>query len=302
MKVLVTGANGFLGSNFIFKLVKTGHQVYAFSHNTNNIKPILDKIKFTQAYTKNILDYKKDIINFAPDVVIHFGWSGGNKYSDVNQISQFFDNVEPSIKFLQFIKELPKIPKFIGIGSFSEYGNLTSKAIESIIENPINLYGLSKFTFKNYSKQLCSQGNIDWVWIRPCYIYGPKDVHTRLIPLVINKCLNNENIALDSCNKIIDYLYVSDFVDLMYELMLSSFTGVYNLCSGSEYKLKDVINKIHNLVKSSNKITFNSKQDRPLTSPYICGSNSKIIKKTNLIPQVSLEEGIIETIKYYKNK
>lgn len=302
MKVLVTGANGFLGSNFIYKLVETGHQVYAFSYNNNNIKPLLNKIKFTQAYTKDILNHKEDIFNFSPDVIIHFGWSGGNKYDDVNHISQFFDNVGPSISFLQFIKKLPKTPKFIGIGSFSEYGNLTSKAVEATIENPVNLYGLSKYTFKEYSKQLCSQDNIDWVWIRPCYIYGPKDVSTRLIPLVINKCLNNENITLDSCDKIIDYLHVDDFTNLTYELMLSSFTGVYNLCSGFEYKLKDIIDKIHNLIKSSNKIDFTFHQDRPLTSSYICGSNSKIIKKTNLTPQINLEEGLIQTIKFYKNK
>lgn len=302
MKVLITGANGFLGSSFTSKLIETGHQVYAFSHNNNNLKPLLNKIKFTQAYTKDILNYKEDIFNFAPDIVIHFGWSGGAKYKDINQISQFFDNVGPSISFLQFIKKLPKTPKFVGIGSFAEYGNLTSKAIETTIENPVSLYGLSKYTFKEYSKQLYSQDNVDWVWIRPCYIYGPKDVPTRLIPSIINKCLNNKNIILDSCDKIIDYLYIDDFINLTYKLIFSSFTGVYNLCSGFEYELKDVINKIHNLVGSPNKITFNLKQDRPLTSPYMCGSNSKIIEKTNLTPLINLEEGIIQTIKFYKNK
>lgn len=302
MKVLITGANGFLGSSFTSKLVDAGHQVYAFSANNNNIEPLLNKIKFTQAYTEDILNYKKDIFNFAPDVIIHFGWSGGAKYNDVNHISQFFDNVGPSINFLQFIKKLPKTPKFIGIGSFSEYGNLTSKAVETTIENPINLYGLSKYTFKEYSKQLCTQNNIDWVWIRPCYIYGPKDVPTRLIPSIINKCLNNENIILDSCNTTIDYLYISDFTDLVYKLISTSNTGIYNICSGNEYKLKDVISKIHNLVGFSNKITFSSNQHRSLSSSYICGKNNKIIKSTNITPQINLEEGLKKTLKFYKNK
>ena len=94
---------------------------------------------------------------------------------------------------------------------------------------------------------ICKQNNIDWAWVRPCYVYGPGDVFTRLIPTVINKFLTNEEVILDECNKTIDYMYIDDFVDLLYKLLISEYTGIYNICSGYQYNLKEVINKIFKL-------------------------------------------------------
>jgi nucleoside-diphosphate-sugar epimerase len=282
MKILITGGNGFLGSHFINKLQNENHEIFVILRNTQNIR--------------------EKILNFCPEVVVNFSWRGGNNYESVNDINQF-NNVVKGIELLNILSELQKKPKFIGIGSFSEYGTLKNPATETDKEYPNNLYGLSKYTFKNYSKILCQKFNMKWCWVRPCYIYGPGDVTTRLIPKIINTIIKNEKLELDSCNKIIDYLYVSDFTNYLYSLIINDDTnGIYNLCSGNQYNLKDVIYEICDLMDSSNNITFKSTPSRNLTSPIICGNNDKIKKISNIKKLVGLKEGLTKTINYYKNE
>jgi nucleoside-diphosphate-sugar epimerase len=300
MKVLITGGNGFLGSSIVRKLLHEGHDIYVFSNNKNNIEDILPKIKFQQSDNKHLCNYEQDIILFSPEVVIHCGWSGGNSYADINDIKQLYDNIEPSIKFLEVLSKLSKKPNFIGFGSFAEYGYHNKPISETFIEDPINLYGLSKLTFKKYSELLCKNYNIEWTWIRPCYVYGPNDVKTRLIPTLINKFLNNEDVVLDSCESIIDYLYIDDFVNYMHDLIITKSTGVYNLCSGNQYIIKDIVELIHTEVNNSNKVVYDPNKNRKSISSYICGDNKKIQNITKINNKTSLIEGIQKTINFYK--
>jgi nucleoside-diphosphate-sugar epimerase len=300
IKVLITGGNGFLGSSIVRKLLCEGHSVYVISNNKNNIENILPQIKFQQSDNEHLCNYEKDIISFNPEIVIHCGWSGGNNYNDVNNIKQLYDNIEPSVKFLEILNKLPHRPNFIGFGSFAEYGYYNEPISEMFIENPINLYGLSKLTFKKYSELLCKNYNIGWTWIRPCYIYGPNDVKTRLIPTLINKFLNNEDVILDSCEAITDYLYIDDFVKHMYQLIILKSTGVYNLCSGNQYLIKDVVNLIHTEINNNNNVIYDPSKNRKSIPSYICGNNKKIQNTTNIINETSLIEGIQKTINFYK--
>jgi GDP-4-dehydro-6-deoxy-D-mannose reductase len=292
MNVIITGGNGFLGSNITRKLLKEYHKVYIFSQNTNNIKDILPEILFDYSDTKSIVNYKDKIKIFSPDVVVHCGWSGGNSYNDINNLNQFYDNIDPSIKLLELLNQLDKKPKFIGFGSFAEYGILTTPVNEETQELPTNLYGLSKYTFKKYSEMLCNQYRMEWLWVRPCYVYGPGDVSTRLIPNIIKKFLNNEDVILDGCTSVVDYIYIDDFVNSIYLLILTKHVGVYNLCSGKQYKIRDVIEQVYNQIGSNSFVEFNNNLKRTSTYSYICGNRNKLDNAIGNLEQISLTEGL----------
>lgn len=283
MKILITGGRGFLGSHLSNKMLNMNHDVSLILRDTPN--------------------FEQQILNFNPDVFIHCAWDGGNNYSSVNDIKQV-DNVYQGINLIELLSKLPTKTKFLGFGSFAEYGTLNNRpALETDIEYPTNLYGLSKYTFKNYSKILCDKYNIEWGWIRPCYVYGPGDVNTRLIPSIINKLLNNEKIELDKCDKIIDYIYIDDFTDLVYSLVVGeNIDGIYNICSGEQYKLRNVIDQICLLMNKQDNIIFNDLLTRELTSSMICGYNNKIKKYSKINNLIDLTEGLTRTINYYKNE
>lgn len=302
MKILITGGNGFLGSNLIDLFIKLDYELLVVSKNYNNLSEHINKIKFIQYDSTDYYFCEKEIVDFNSDVVIHLAWEGGNSYHHINDTNQIYKNISTSISLLEIISKQTTKPKFIGFGSFLEYGILNKKASEDQRENPDNFYGLSKNLYKSISKMYCEQKNIDWIWIRPCYIYGNKDASNRLIPSVINKKLLGEEVTLDSCNIVIDYLHVDDFCSAMLEIINNKVEGIFNVCSGKEYALKDVLNFISNSTSSNKEIVYDSNLDRVLAPKYICGSNSKIKNQTNWYPKIKIEDGLLSTIEYYKSK
>jgi nucleoside-diphosphate-sugar epimerase len=295
MKIVITGANGFIGSNLIKCLLQKEHEIFAISRKNYNIKYL--NVIFKQIENENIEILSRDIVQFNPDVVIHCAWDGGNSFSNVNDTVQF-NNIIWSYKLLEIITKL-KNPHFICIGSASEYGDTKNVNIdENYSENPINLYGISKFSFKVLSEHFCKINNIPWSWIRPFYTYGPNDVSTRLIPKIINKCFSQLDIELNSCESVVDYLYIEDFVKGIESIINLRLEGIYNICSGNKYKIKDVIQQIKYLTNSNSNITFNEKLNRQQFPTHICGDNKKLLNTSNWKPEVNLAEGLLKTINY----
>jgi dTDP-D-glucose 4,6-dehydratase len=86
----------------------------------------------------------------------------------------------------------------------------------------------------------------------------------------------------------------------MLHLITNPSSGVYNLCSGKQYNLKDIIEKIHNIVGNSNKISYNQDITYNPKSKWVCGDNIKILNESKQSPLVSIELGLANTINYYK--
>lgn len=301
MNVIVTGGNGFLGSNIVRRFLKDNHKLLVFSKNSNNILDIIGSIEYVSSDNESITLHKSVIERFKPDAVIHCGWFGGNSHKDIDDLRQFYDNLPSSMRFIELLNELENKPAFIGFGSFAEYGEIKHPINEYHFENPVNLYGLSKLTLKNYSSMLCKEFKMDWTWIRPCYIYGPNDVKTRLIQRLISKFIKNESVVLDECNSTVDYLYIDDFTNYVYQLVITKSTGVYNLCSGNQYRLRDIIQLIKGLTNSNSEVIFDKSKNRESVFNYVCGNNGKIKSVVNTENVVDLINGLTKTINYERS-
>jgi nucleoside-diphosphate-sugar epimerase len=240
--------------------------------------------------------HKEKILNFSPNFVLDFAWVGGNRHKDIDDINQYQNNIPRSIELLSIISEL-KDCRFIGVGSFSEYGSINKLATEDDQDKPISCYGLSKSIVKNISNLFCQQNQIPWTWIRPCYIYGPGDVPTRLIPSVISKLLVGDSVTLGSCRTTIDYLYIDDFCSAVQSIVEEEIKGVVNICSGNEYSLLDIITHIQKLTKN-NSVKFCDEIDRKFSSNYICGSNAKLRNNSNWIPRIDISNGLAKIIEH----
>lgn len=103
MNIIVTGGNGYLGSNIIKKLIKENHNVLILSKNNNNIQSILNHCQFISSYADELEINIDKIKLFSPDVILLFGWNGGNNHKDVNDTNQYHKNIPYYIKFLELL-------------------------------------------------------------------------------------------------------------------------------------------------------------------------------------------------------
>lgn len=293
-RILITGGNGFLGSNLVRFFLSKSYAVCVVSRKCNNLVDVLDSIEFIEHASPGYTQFADQIRAFNPTVVIHCAWDGGSAYNDVNSTKQFH-NITYGLELLNCIGTAA----FIGVGSFSEYGVMTVPVSERALDAPITSYGQSKSCFKSISKMICNQKGVRWTWVRPCLIYGPNDVPTRLFPSTIRKLVAGENVVLDSCRVVVDYLHVDDFCTGMSTLVESSASGVVNICSGKEYTVRSLIERVCEEVGSSTKATFDSTRDRQYLSSYVVGDPS-VLRSFGWSPTIDIDTGLKNLVIRYK--
>lgn len=297
MRVLITGGNGFLGSNVVKALIQTDHSLLVISRHCTALSTLRDRITFLHQ-TGGYNDHADAIGRFQPEYVIHFAWDGGNSHADAHSLRQFSINIPYGVELLEVLCALPVKPAFVGVGSFAEYGLLTQKAREQQPDAPVTFYGMSKSMFRTISSKVCLDNGMRWSWIRPCYIYGPGDVHTRLIPSVIRSLIHDKDVHLDSCNGIIDYLHIDDFSTAVLHLLKSDAQGIFNICSGNEYPLRQILTFIHQHTNSRGTVVFDDTLARSAASSYICGENTRL-RDLGWTPTISIEDGLLRTIRVH---
>ena len=294
-RVLITGGNGFLGSNLVRFFLRKSYTVCVISRRCNNLVDVMDSIEFIEHASPGYTQFEDQLTAFNPTVVIHCAWDGGNSYADINSPNQVH-NISDGVELTDVLRSVEPVPRFVGLGSFAEYGSLTSRAVETMPDNPTTVYGHTKACFKTISKRLCEQNGLQWTWIRPCYIYGPGDVSTRLIPSVLSKLQANERVLLDSCTSIVDYLHVDDFCSGVDTILGASGCGVFNVCSGHEYPIRDVITLMQSLTASKSVITFDETRDRVGPSKYTCGDPGRLMA-LGWRPLLSLDTGLMHRVR-----
>ena len=295
MKILITGAGGFIGSN-ICNLLSNSYTVLALSRNFDK----LEKNPNIICHHSNMADYyslENIFFNFKPDVVIHCAWAGGNASKDLNEMWQV-DNINQSIELLRLCS-LFNVEHFIGFGSSAEYGNYDQKFNDDSYCFPNTMYGITKNSFKMISEKYCQMNDIKFTWIRPVFTYGPRDVQTRLIPKAILSFLTNKDLTLNKCSANVDYLYIDDFCRAINNIVEQKLQGTYLVCSDQETNVKSLVEIIYNKIKPSSQLIFDHNlQDN--SHQYICGTSKKLMTLSNWKPLIDLESGLDKTISYFQ--
>lgn len=302
MRCLVTGATGFVGSHLVRLLLQKGNEVSVLMRPNSNhwrIGDILSTVRVIHSEIAAVKQVSDEIRSLKPDVVFHLAWHGGNSYKYQNDPSQIFENLYGSLELVQIAKEAGS-QRWVGLGTSVEYGKYEIPITESLRPMPNTLYGISKYCTCLAAQKFSQLYEINFVWLRPFWIYGPYDDPLRMLPSVILALLRGEKPALTLGEQRWDYLYVEDAVDAIWRAATtSSAQGVFNLGSGEAHTIKSIVERVRDLIDHNLPLGFGEVPYRPDQIMHLQADISRLKQVAGWSPQVSLDEGLRRTVDWF---
>lgn len=296
--ILIVGGSGFLGYHLAKKCILKGWAVSSISRSKPKKNRFLPKVKYLILdISKKKLIEKKIKQNY--EYIVNLGGYADHKEKLITYNSHYVGCKNLVDFFLN-----KKIKCFIQIGSGYEYGHKRSSYRESekCYGNNLSAYSKSKLLATNYLLNKCSENNFPGIILRLYNIYGPAQDPNRVIPFVINSCLNNINFPCSAGVQYKDFLYIDDFIDLLFKCIQNhkKHTGnIFNVGSSKQLKIKKVINKINNLIKKG-KPHFGKISLRKDEALNMYANIKKAKNQLNWKPKTEFNVGIKKTINYYK--
>ena len=309
-KILITGSEGFIGSNLVEFLLKKNFKLKCLIlYNSNNHYGWLEHIKHKNLETimgdirdNNFIDKITNdvgtIINLAALITIPYSYVSPKSYLDTN-LTGVLNLLEVCTK---------KKIKLIHTSTSEVYGS----ALQIPIKEDHRIYSQSPYAAsKTAADQLCisfySSFKTKVILLRPFNTFGPRQSPRAIIPNIILQALKNNEIKLGNVNTTRDFNYIDDIVKGFFCALKSNNYGqVINLGSGQEYTIKKVVYMIGKVLNKKLKIVSDKKRIRPTGSEVsrLCASNSKAKKLLNWKPFYNNEKkfklGLIRTINWFK--
>ncbi len=282
MRILVTGATGFIGQSFVQK-VQNQQLLCCVRHHTDRLrddqKLVLDLNKLDQ--------FKDQIHRFQPEIVVHLAWQGIPDFS--NKMCQL--NFNNTINLIDVVTELDSVKKIIVSGSCFEYDNPQAVCDEGYKTSKRDFFSWSKLSIKEYLKIVCQRKNIQWYWPRIFYVYGPHQRAQSLIPTLINSIHAGRAPQINTPFNANDFVYVDDVVEALNCFIDQNIeSGVYNIGSGYATTIASICEQVAMMFSSSIQFDWQSKKDTERTSFY--ADIQKITKHTGWAPKTSLSQGL----------
>lgn len=293
MRILITGGTGFIGKSLLKVLKNQNFKILVSSRKSY-------KKNFNISYTKQDMgkDLNSTIKKFNPEILIHLAWQGIPDFS----LKTCNANIKKNIFFLDNISNLTSLKKIIITGSCLEYGSHNGICKEDFYYKPDSYFSYSKNVIKEFMHMICTNKNIDYVWLRLFYVYGLNQRKNTIIQIILDNLFNKSQIKINNPNATNDYVYIDDVVDaIMKSIKKRKIKSVINIGSGKIISVIELIRKIENMLLLNNKFSkkiFNNKKIKKQQSKK--SLNLKAKRLLNWTPKYTLDEGLLEILKKRK--
>lgn len=277
MKVLVTGAAGYMGKHVVKELLNKGHEVIAIDLNH---KEIDERATISDV---NIFSGDKNIFTMAgkPELCIHLAWQDGF----VHNSPKHMENISNHFTFLKNIIEAG-CKKIAVMGTMHEIGYWEGEINEDTPCNPLSQYGVAKNALRQALFLLTQNTDVSLYWLRAYYIVGDDTRNSSIFTKLLQAAEDGkEEFPFTTGTNQYDFI---DVKELAMQIVAAStqdeITGIINVCTGEPVALKD---KVESFIKEKGlkiKLKYGAFPERAYDSKIVYGNSEKIKKilKANL--------------------
>ena len=299
-KIIVTGANGFLGQAMVRKLSQDDTIVYAVCKEFDNSAYKKENIRYISLGKKTMLDLPELLLDIDFDCMYYFAWVGsaGPLRSDYECQLENIKNICQTVEIANKIN----CKKIIFAASIMEYECIASFK-ENSIPSTSNIYSVSKLSAHYIAQIIAKNNNIDFFPIVISNVFGEGENSPRLINSTIKKILNGESVDLTEGTQMYDFIYIEDAINA---IIAVANNGVpfkdYYLGSPSTRPLKEFLIELSESFDEKPIMNFGAIKFTGVSLDYYKEFDIYAIKNdTGFVPKYNFNEGIKKTINWIKN-
>jgi len=305
VRVLVTGASGFIGSHLVKRLLSEGAKVSVLTRDrtfTHNIRlaSVWKQLHSIEADLRDP-DALRRIREVEPEIIYHL--AAYNHVGDsFMHVSEVFDvNTKGTANLMECYDGYDR---FIYISTSEVYGLQSSIPFrEDMNPQPISPYAVSKYSGELFCRMKHHVTGAPVVVLRPFNAYGPYQSSKAIIPELILGCLRGETIKTTKGEQTREFNFVEDLIDgfILAGKTKSVMGEIINLGSGREIAIKDLALKVVEFLKSDVRVEIGAIPYRPIEIWRMYSDNTKSEKILGWKSKTTLEDGLVKTIDWYRS-
>lgn len=309
IKVLVTGADGFIGSHLTELLLEKGYKVKALAYYNSfnnwgwlddlpahsNLEIVTGDIRDPH-FVRQIMAGTQIVFHLAALIAIPYSYHAPDSYVDTN--------IKGTLNVCQAARELGGI-RVLSTSTSEVYGTAQYVPIdEKHPKQPQSPYSATKIAADAIALSFYNAFELPLTIVRPFNTYGPRQSARAIIPTIITQILNGtEQIRLGDLTPTRDFNYVKDTCSGFLSIAQSDSTigKEINIAANSEISMSEIFEMIKEILDSNVRNLSDEQRIRPAKSEVLrlCGDNSLITSLTDWQPKYTLEQGLKETIEWF---
>jgi len=282
MKVLLTGATGFIGSHVARELLRRAHEVHA------SVRPSSDRRRIRDLEGRLIVhEGSLENVPVEPDLAIHLAWYAvPGKYLEAPENR---DCLEASRRLLSRLRG-----RAVFAGTCFEFDTRLGTLREDSPTLPATLYARCKDELR---REVVARPNSSWV--RFFYQYGPWEDERRLVPSVIRSVLRGEPAPVSPGEQRRDFLHVEDVASAVCAVAESRLEGAVNIGSGRAPAVREIVTRIGDLAGRPDLIRLGAVSYYPGEPMLIMADNARL-RSTGWAPRYDLDGGLRHTLEWWR--
>jgi nucleoside-diphosphate-sugar epimerase len=306
VRVLVTGASGFLGSHVVRRLVKEGADIYAVTSSVSTsperLSDLLDGITLLEANLRDASSLAHVVAAAQPELVIHQAafTHVGKSFSRIDENIQ--TNIQGTVNLLQALEGHYR--RFVYVGSGDVYGDSPVPFTEDGPVAPASPYAVSKYAAERFCRMFHQAYGWPIVCLRPFNVYGPGQSPDRIIPELIISALSGRDLKMTEGRQTREFMYVEDVAEAFVQALVKpDIDGeVINVSRGEEVSIRQLATTVLELMGNPVKGLFGALENRPTEIWRMFGDDTKARELLGWSATTTLTDGLTKTIDWYRQQ
>lgn len=299
MRILLTGGSGFIGSQVLKRLVRQGHDVSAIVRpdgDRSKIETSISSFELLEFDLKNVEDAAAVLAEGKFELCIHLAW-----FAEPGLYLGSIENTTSLSSTLRLASILARsgCRKFVGVGTCFEYDFNDEKLSESSPLNPDSLYSACKTAAAVGLRKITRDSGMQTAWSRLFYQYGPFEDHRRLVPAILASLIDGEIVETTEGGQARDFLHVEDVASAICAVGFSELTGTVNVGSGQPVLVREIVQKLGEIIGREDLIEFGALPYRDGDPMYVCADNRRLKDNTDWRPKYDLDSGLRHTAAWW---